>query len=121
MALRLMLFCAAVRDSQAFPLKKASQLVRKALKNPRAKSWPGPLGLFVLREISEAQAREEGKSCHPLAKRRHLNQVEFYAGILASQDGEKKKFRMRMRRCVDQGRYLLNDEWHLARFEVANG
>jgi hypothetical protein len=119
MELPLLLFYASARDPHIFPKARANKLIKEALESSLATNWPGPLGRFVLGQIDEKQARSDAEFEHPDVTSRQLNQVEFYAGLLAYIRGDKDEFIDRMRRCALTRRCELNNEWHLARFEVA--
>lgn len=116
--LPLLLFYAAARDPKIFSMTQAKKLIRNALKHRMATNWPGPLGRFVLNRIDEDKVRREAEFDQPDVQAAQMNQVEFWAGILACLRGDRKEFRKRMRRCASTVPCNLDHEWHLARYEI---
>jgi hypothetical protein len=117
MELPLLLFYAAALQPEDFAMRRAKKLVKEALKSSWASNWPGPLGRFVLREIYEKQVTDEARFDQPLVEHQQMNQVEFYAGVLAHLDGHEKEFKRRTQRCASAKGCELNNEWYLARYE----
>lgn len=120
MGLPLLLFFSAVRDPHLFDLNEAKRLVQMAGKHPWASEWPGPLGRFVLRQIDEAEVRRQAWFDQPEVYKRQLNEVEFYVAVLAAMDGDEEVYLNGMRKCASFSGCMLNDVWHLARFEISH-
>ncbi len=118
-SLPLLLYYASVRRPDEFSREHAEQFLRTALESRRASNWPGGLGRYVLGEISEDQARAEADAGHPIVTARHLNQLEFYQGMMALEQHDTELFLAYMRNCADTHECELNKEWHLACHECA--
>jgi hypothetical protein len=118
MELPLLLFYAAVRRPKAFRKSEAKKLIKEALKSSWATNWPGPLGRLVLKEIDESQTRELAKFDHPFVESQNVNELEFYCGVLALEAGDETEFDRRMQVCYETPGAEINNEWHIAHFEV---
>jgi len=118
MRLPLLLFYASARRPQTFSKTQAKKMIQEALKSSRARNWPGALGRYVLKQIDEKQTRIEAQFDHPIVTARQLNQVEFYAGVMAYLQEDNEQFVDRMRRCALGRECEFNCEWHLARYEA---
>jgi tetratricopeptide (TPR) repeat protein len=118
MELPLLLFYAAARDPAVYAMGQARNLIREALKSSWAENWPGPLGRFVLKQIDEKEARREAEFDQPEVMARQMNELEFYAGVIAYLAGNDEQFMDRMRRCALTPRCEVSNEWYLARYEV---
>jgi hypothetical protein len=55
----LLLYAAAVLDSEAFSVRKAEELLKEKVGHWRVKHWAGPLAEFVLGTVTEETAREK--------------------------------------------------------------
>jgi len=116
----LLLYYAAVRDPEALVLSKAKKLVKNATKHPWAKSWPGPLGLFVLGDVSAEEVRKSALFVNEDVTRRQTAQVDFYVGVKALEAGNVASFKRQMKHCANVPKWHLKNEYYLARFEASN-
>jgi len=119
MELPLLLYFAAVREPSSFALSKAKDMIRTATKHRWAKSWPGPLGGFVLGQMSEAEIRDAAVFSNEDITRCQTAQVEFYVGIKALEARDSRPFKRQMKVCVKIPNWYLENEYHLARGEVS--
>jgi hypothetical protein len=74
---------------------------------------------LVIGEIDEDGIREMAIFKHEEVTRRQNMQVDFYVGVKAMHRGDKKKFRAQMKRCESTPGCEMENEFYLARHEVA--
>ena len=130
--LPLLLFVASVLRPNVFSRKKAEQILKKQLENPRAESWPGPLADFVLGRIDEEILEQR---CVHKRERTTLHrrwQAQFYEDVIEFARGnlEQTLFRGLMQRTADTSRpewaeegnfltLLWSPEFFIARHEAS--
>lgn len=120
MELPLLLYYASVRNPKLVTLTQANRQVKQQLKHPWASSWPGPLGAFVIDEISEKKIHELAVFKHEQVTRRQTLQVEFYVGVKAEQLGDHGKFASQMKLCASSAECESETEFYLARHEAGS-
>ncbi len=121
MELPLLIYYAAVRKPKLIRVSEATKLLREQLRHPWASCWPGPLGAYVLDDISEGKIRELAVFTHEEVTRQRTLQVEFYVGVKAEQLGDRAKFVSQMKRCASSPGCESETELYLARHEFRFG
>jgi hypothetical protein len=119
MELPLLLFYASTCKPKLIEMDEVRELVKKQQAHPWASCWPGPLGAFILGEISEEKIRERARFIKEEVTRRQMLQVEFYLGVKAFYQGDKKKFKAKMKQYASSPGCECENEFYLARREVA--
>jgi hypothetical protein len=119
MELPLLLYFAAVSEPGLLALPKARLTVSTATKHPWAECWPGPLGAYVLEDLSETEVRRAAVFSNRDITRCQTAQVEFYVGVKALESGDRHAFKGQMQVCADIPNWYLENEYHLARFEAS--
>jgi hypothetical protein len=116
----LLLYFASTTHPEAFDREKAKMLIRERAASPKSIYWPGPIGKFLLGEITEEQLREEAsKMPYEPKKEKQFGMVHFYSGVLALGKGNKAKYLERMKRCADIRESKMSPEGFLAQHELA--
>jgi tetratricopeptide (TPR) repeat protein len=113
------------RDATSFALS----FIRNRARRSAIKSWPGPVALYYLgdmtfsdvllaatgkRDLSEAVELSRVK----LLGRRRLCGALFHDGVRSRAEGAEAHCLARMRECYKLENPLIDQEWYLARYEV---
>jgi hypothetical protein len=118
MELPLLLYYASIRKEGLVQKEEIAELLHKQLQHPWASCWPGPLGAFVIDELTEDQVRAKAIFKHEIVTRQQTFQVEFYVGVKALAAGDSKAFKSQMKRCNSIAGCEEENEYYLARYEV---
>lgn len=109
---------ARIRRGQA----KTSEQAHEDFVHPGLYAWPGALVPFLLGEIgAEALDRAAAGARSDIMRSRHQCQADFVAAVRARREENQAAFRDRMKRCAASPYGVLEHEFLLARWEVANG
>lgn len=120
MKIPLLLYFSSLRRPKVYKREKAIGLIEKHLESPWATNWPGPLGKFVLKQLSEEELNPIilKSSVHEHRRRERTAVFHFYAGVVALADKKPALFRERMRMCLDIPESKNAHESLLARYEL---
>jgi len=115
-----LLWFAGARSELPGYLKAAEEFLRKNAKGAKAHNWPGPIGGFLLGQVTvdSLQAASEARPVE-LMKRRRC-QAAFYVGAKALTSDDSDAFRQGMARAVEFGAStMVEKEYYLARYELS--
>lgn len=101
-------------------IQHAMKLLRIRLKAAWAQHWPGPLGRFVVGELTEEQIRIEATrpELNDILAQEQLTQLDFYAGVQCLAVGDRPHYRQHLRRCRLPFETKFTPESFLAPFEA---
>ncbi len=116
-----LLLYAALRLSDQPLQKETWQLLRRHARR-KLTIWPGPSIPYLLGKLSEdtLQAALEQAGQRPVLRERFQCQAAFWRGVRTLKEGRLEGFRAHMRVCAGSSYGYLEDEYYLARWEVAN-
>lgn len=129
----LLLWVASVLRPNDIMRREAIQILRKKVKNPKVRHWPGPLAQFVLGQIDEVDLNERSKerlSQEPSPRREW--EIKFYKSIFQLERGglNRSGFEGAMQGLVDTSapewsdeksflQLVRNPEFYIARHEAS--
>jgi len=117
--LPLLLFFAAVREPTSISAGQVKSFIQTKLRHPWSSKWPGPLGRYVIGEMSFDEINRLTASHDENVALQRRMCLDFYTALLSLADQhDLKSFRERMNDCSQSVRCVLRPEWHLARFEA---
>ena len=108
----------------------AHNFLLKLCKHSKSKSWPGPIGHFILgRKGQDDVLSAACETPTPLDKaiavaktdllvRRHLVQALFYFAVKHRAEGREEEYRKEMKRCAYLENPIIEIEWFLAKHEA---
>lgn len=116
----LLLFFASVREPTLCEMGLVHKILKKRLKRVVAMHWPGPLGRYVIGEITEAEIRQVAAEQVKPRNPQYRAEVDFYTGVLRLQAGDRQGYFEFLRKCRDavQECAIIPDEFYLARYEL---
>jgi tetratricopeptide (TPR) repeat protein len=119
-----LLWFAAVSLGRSDLLNPARSLLEKKAKEPRGEyarteNWPGPVAMFLLGMLNEAQLRENITDVTdvPIVHERELCQAEFYIGVKALEGGDVLAARKAFRKAAALRDASIENEYDLAQRE----
>jgi hypothetical protein len=126
----LLLHYMAVTADSAADRQLSLTYVTKLAQSKKAKHWPGPVGRFLIGEVSFDEALVTGVGVTNLAhaveiaaddllKRRRLINLLFNAGVASRVAGDESGCLEYMRRCASLQNPLVEFDWYLAREEAS--
>lgn len=116
----LLWFAACFNDELSEYKEKAEKYLKKKAKLSRAKYWPGPIGPYLLGNLSEEDLKLAAHHDNEILKNRHLCQAYFYIGVKAFSNGDMESFRKAMAESIERGRHnLIEKEYYLAKHELS--
>ncbi len=120
---RALLLYAALRLRDTHLHREAITLLRKVQRRKQLVNWPGAVVPYLLGKFTEEQflSAAHEPSLPPRLGERFECQARFYVGVRKLQESEVVSFRENMQECAQSPRGYLEDEYHLARWEVAAG
>jgi len=111
-------YFAAVRICHKELKKNVVRKIKKKLKNKQALNWPGPLGRYLLCDISEVEMLT-CVSTTPTLRERNLCQANFAAAIKELESGNIVEYKNRLKACIQDGALAyLEDMYYLAKAEL---
>lgn len=127
----LLLWYAAVTAADAATTRHALKYLRNRAKRRAVTSWPGPLALFVLGQKAQEEAllatsgfadveSAINRAKGDLLRRRELVNALFYFAVRHRSEGREELCRAGMQQCASLENPIIEQEWYLARAEVAN-
>jgi hypothetical protein len=111
---------AGVRLNDVSLIDASNKLIRNRLQKPWAIHWPGPLGKFVVGDLSEVEIHIEATrvELHEILLREQLCQLEFHRGVKALGSGNKSLYRKHLKKCRLPHETKFSAEAFLARCEL---
>ena len=90
------------------------------LKNKRSLNWPGPLGHYLLGEITKPELFSFVCDI-PILKERQLCQANFTIAIKELENGDENAYYKHLRECLKDGSSAyLEDMYYMAKGELDN-
>jgi hypothetical protein len=116
--IQLLLYFASVKTGQD-SLKAASvKTIKKLFKSKSATNWPGPLGHYLLSEMSELELFASVATV-PILKERQLCQAYFVNAIKKLEVGDEDGYYEKLRDCISYGpQSYLSQMYYLAKGEL---
>lgn len=103
------------------PLRnKALTLIKKRLKTKRGNDWPGPVGMYLIGNMSGALLRSVAQAGeHEKIAARQLCVADFYLGVKALEESDAERGEQLLAESVALGaKSLIEEEYYLARYEL---
>jgi hypothetical protein len=85
----LLLLFASIAQPKVIPKREAEELLAIRIRNPRARSWPGPAAEFVLGRIDENRLRRQAFHKNESACAVHQALSDFCVGLVHCMRGER--------------------------------
>jgi hypothetical protein len=115
----LLVFFAAVRRPDIVSLQAAKTLVTGGLKRAQYRAeWPGPIGHFLLGNMSENELKDLSAGVHEADTRDRVFQQQFYRGVVKFWHGNPQGYLEDLGVCAAAADQEYSEEFYLARFEV---
>lgn len=101
---------------------EARQMLRKSMHRKHIVNWPGAIVPYLLGKLSDRELWEavHRPSLPEVLEERHRCQANFYVGVNALARGDESRYRTYMRECAASWYGFLEQEYHLACWEVEN-
>lgn len=119
----LLLYFAGVRRPRLFDASESMRMIEsRAGHGPQdIWNWPRPLGWLVLGDVDEIELRSRLESDPQPYTPYFLHQVDFYLGVLALAQGDRRRYREKMEQCavLIAPQCAFNEEYFLAQAEIA--
>lgn len=116
-----MLLYAGVRLHDAALIREARRLLRKRMRIKQIANWPGAMAPYVLGKISADEFEQMARVGSDALLERHLCQYHFYRAVIAYEQGDIPAFERFMRAGARRSHGILEDQYYLANWEVAEG
>ena len=114
------LYFAAVKTGQDKLKALAIKQIKKLLRSKRATNWPGPMGDFLLDNISEKEMLSYVVEI-PILKERQLCEANFVAAIKQLEVGNTDEYYKNLKKCLSLGvPAYLEFMYYLAMIELDN-
>ncbi len=116
----LLLYFAAIKTNDGKLRLSAVREIKKLLKSKLALNYPGPLGHYLLEEITEKQLIGYVAKV-PILKERELCQAHFVSAIKVLEKGDTNAYYRKLRECINYGSAsYLEGVYYLAKAELEN-
>ena len=118
--IRVYQYFAAVKMNDENLKKRAITGIKKLLKGKRSINWPGPLGHYLIGDISAAELLSSVSEIHIL-RERQLCQAHFTIGIKELELGNLNAYKMQLHESIKDGNLAyLEDMFYMAKGELDN-
>lgn len=115
---QVFLYFAGIKTNQEKLKATAIKTIKKLLKSKRSINFPGPLGHYLIDNISENEMLS-GVSKVPILRERELSQVHFVSAIKRLEAGDTVGYYKKLRECISYGsRSYLSQMYYLAKGEL---
>ena len=115
---QVFLYFAGVRTKQDSLKTGAIKAIKKLLKSKRATNWPGPVGHYLLNEITETELSAYVATV-PILKERQLCQAHFVIAVKKLEAGDENGYYKKLGDCVSYGsKSYLEQMYYLAKGEL---
>ena len=112
------LYFAGIKTHNVKLTSVAKQAIKKLLKSKRSTNWPGPLGHYLLNEITDKELFSNIVTVHIL-KERQLCQAHFVSAIKRLEMGDTDGYYKKLRDCISYGPpSYLEQMYYLAKGEL---
>jgi len=120
MELQLYLYFAAVYINDDNLKAKTRKVIKKIAKSKTAINYPGPLGLYLLGELTEIQLFSYVSSV-PILRERQLCQADFTIAIKSLEEGKEQEYKNKLKDSISHGSSsFLSKMYYLAKGELSN-
>lgn len=114
----LLLFYASIKLGDCSLRRESESRLEVLCKQPEIGNWPGPIALFILRQLRESDLLSAASN-QPILKAKQECQAQFYIGVLRLANGDREGCVEHMLRSTSQGVVcLMKQEFYLANAEV---
>jgi len=111
-------YFAGVRIKDEILKRYATKRIKKKLRNKQAANWPGPLGHYLLGDISEVELLNR-VSTIPILRERNLCQVNFVMAIKELENENIFAYKNKLKECIQDGPLAyLESMFYLAKGEL---
>ncbi|MEO6150204.1 MAG: hypothetical protein ABIN95_08065 [Mucilaginibacter sp.] len=118
MDIQVFLYLAGVKSKQNSLKENAIKAIKKLLKSKRATNWPGPIGHYLLNDITEPELISYVSNI-PILKERNLCQADFAIAIKSLERGDEQNYYRKLQDCVNLGsKAYLEQMFYLAKGEL---
>ncbi|AMR30741.1 hypothetical protein A0256_04545 [Mucilaginibacter sp. PAMC 26640] len=116
--IQLFLYFSGIKTGQDSLKAEAVKTVKKLLKSKRATNWPGPLGHYLINDITDIELFSY-VSAIPIFKERQLCQAHFVSAIKILETGNKDEYYKKLMDCISYGpNSYLEQMYYLAKGEL---
>jgi len=117
---QVLLYFASVKTNQEKLKLSAIRAIKKLLKSKQSVNYPGPLGHYLLNDITEYQLIDYITNV-PILKERQLCQAQFVSAIKILEAGNVDGYYKKLKECTSYGpASYLEQEYYLAKGELEN-
>ncbi|WP_295668741.1 hypothetical protein [uncultured Mucilaginibacter sp.] len=117
---QVLLYFAAIKTKQDKLRQTAVRTIKKLLKSKRSINYPGPLGHYLLNDITEEQLISYVANV-PILRERQLCQAQFVSAIKILETEDVDGYYKKLKECVSYGpSSYLEHEYYLAKGELEN-
>lgn len=115
---QVFLYFAGVKTGQEKLKATAIKAIKKLLKSKRAINFPGPLGHYLIDNISENELFSYISNV-PILRERELCQAHFVSAIKRFEAGDTEGYYKKLRDCISYGsRSYLSQMYYMAKGEL---
>lgn len=114
-----LLWFSSIHLKRAEDRRLAESFMRKKWATARGKEWPGPIGGFLLGQLSRQELSQAAKSQPEKLEARRQCQATFYAGTKSREAGDLRGEKSELEDSVKFGSVsLIEREYYLAKHEL---
>ena len=118
MEIQALLYFAGIKTGQDKLKSTTVKTIKKLLKSKRSINWPGPIGHYLLNEMTESELLSYVANV-PILKERQLCQVQFVSAIKRLETGDTSGYYKKLKDCISYGPpSYLEQMYYMAKGEL---